>query len=501
LEVEMSSKYLRRDAPTASAAIRAKLDHPVVDADGHMIEFGPAFFEYLKDVAGPAVRDRFVARLDAGGWDTLSPAERQHRRLARPSSWTLPTRNTLDRATAMLPRLFRARMDDFGLDFSVVYSTMGLGLIGLPDDELRQATCRAMNTMVAELYRDQADRMTPVALIPAHTPQEAIAELEHAVRTLGLKAAMVCSNVRRPIAAAVEASPDAAPWATWMDTLCMESPYDYDPVWAKCQELKVAVTAHTPSVGHGSRVVTYQYIHNHVGSFAAAGEAFAKALVLSGVTKRFPKLHFAFLEGGVAWASELYAGLVGHCGKRNPTVIDNYDPRHIDRSMLADLFAEFGEGLVNSRPDPDDPVWQRWPGGWHQHNDTTIAHELDALGIKRAEDLRPLFEPNFYFGCEADDPLVSVGFDRRLNPFGSRLKATFSSDIGHWDVPDMNDVLAEAYELVEHDLLDMDEFREFTFVYPATLHAGMNPDFFKGTVVEGAVNEMLARAPAAAATR
>ena len=108
----------------------------------------------------------------------------------------------------------------------------------------------------------------------------------------------------------------------------MESPYDYDPVWAKCVELKVAVTAHASSVGFGSRVCTVHYIHNHVGSFAAAGEAFAKALVLGGVTKRFPKLHFAFLEGGVAWASELYAGLVGHCGKRNPTVIGNYDPHN-----------------------------------------------------------------------------------------------------------------------------------------------------------------------------
>jgi predicted TIM-barrel fold metal-dependent hydrolase len=485
----MTSKYLHRGAPTASAKIREKLGHPVVDADGHMIEFGPAFFEHLKAIAGPSVRDRFIARLEAGGWDKLAPDERRRRRIARPSSWTLPTRNTLDRATAMIPALFRARMDDFGLDFTIVYSTMGLGLIHIPDDELRQASCRAMNAMVADLYRDQRDRMTPVALIPAHTPDEAIAELEYAVRTLGLKAVMVCSNVRRPI--------DATPDATWMDTLCMESPYDYDPVWAKCMELGVAVTAHTPSVGYGSRVCTYMYVHNHVGSFAAAGEAFAKALVLSGVTKRFPKLHFAFLEGGVAWASELYAGLVGHCGKRNPTVIANYDPKNIDRAMLADLFAEFGQNMVTGRPDPDDPVWQRWPGGWYQHEDELIARELEALGITKAEDLRPLFEPNFYFGCEADDPLVSVGFDGRLNPFGARLKATFSSDIGHWDVPDMTEVLAEAYELVEHELIDLETFREFTFVNPAMLHAGMNPGFFKGTVVESAVAELLAEKPAA----
>jgi hypothetical protein len=246
-------------------------------------------------------------------------------------------------------------------------------------------------------------------------------------------------------------------------------------------------------MGHGGRVTTNHYIYNHVGSFAAAGEAFAKAVVLGGVPRRFPQLTFAFLEGGVAWASELYAGLVGHCGKRNPRLIGNYDPRAIDLEQLADLFAEYGKGLVDRRPDPKDPAFPRWPGGWLWHEDDLIARELERAGIMSAEDLRPLFEPNFYFGCEADDPLVGLGFDTRLNPFGAKLKPIFSSDVGHWDVPDMNEVLAEAFELVEHAVLNEDEFREFVFVNPALLHARMNPDFFTGTCVEDAVAALLRR--------
>jgi hypothetical protein len=212
---------------------------------------------------------------------------------------------------------------------------------------------------------------------------------------------------------------------------------------------------------------------------------------LSGVTQRFPTLNFAFLEGGVAWATELYAGLVGHCSKRNPMVIGNYDPRNIDLELLADLLGEYGQGLVAGRPDPHDPDLVRSPNGWHAFKDDLIAHELDALGIKSAEDLRPLFEPNFFYGCEADDPLVSVGFDQRLNPFGARLKAMFSSDIGHWDVPDMTEVLEEAYELVERELLDERDFEEFVFKNPALLHAKMNPDFFKGTIIEDDVSQLL----------
>jgi hypothetical protein len=346
--------------------------------------------------------------------------------------------------------------------------------------------------MFSDIFHDQADRMTPVAAIPAHTPDEAIAELDHAVQVLGLKAAMITSNIRRPIEAVSEKHPELGRHACFMDTLCMESPYDYDPLWARCIQHKVAVTSHTPATGYGSRVVSYQYVHNHVGSFAASGEAFAKALVLSGVTRRFPNLNFAFLEGGVAWASELYAGLVSHCGKRNSKSIRNYDPRNIDAEALADLFAQYGDGMVAGRPDPKDPDFLRSPVGWNQLKDDLIAHELDALAIESAEDLRPLFENNFYFGCEADDPLVALAFNRKMNPFGSRLKAMFSSDIGHWDVPDMTRVLEEAYELVENALLDEAEFRDFVFVNSASLHAGMNPDFFKGTVVEQDVKALLA---------
>ena len=398
----------------------------------------------------------------------------------------------------MLPRLFRSRMDEFGLDFSVVYSSLALIIIREEDEEMRRGTCRALNTMFADIFADQRDRMTPVATIPANTPEEAIAELDHAVKVLGLKAVLINSNVKRPIPYVMEKAPKVASHGGWIDTLCIDSPYDYDPVWAKCMELKVAVTSHSPSSGWGARVATNHYIHNHVGSFAAAGEAFAKALVLGGVTKRFPALNFAFLEGGVAWATELYAGLVGHCEKRNPSAIGNYDPSNIDRALLADLFAEYGRGLVNGRPDPADPDLTRLPVGRYWAEDELIAHELDNLGIASGEDLRPLFEPNFYFGCEADDPLVALGFDAKYTPFGARLKAMFSSDIGHWDVVDMGEVLEEAYELVEHGLLNDADFRDFAFAYPAMLHAGMNPDFFKGTAVEADVSKLLSGRPAVA---
>jgi hypothetical protein len=69
--------------------------------------------------------------------------------------------------------------------------SIGLFLVHLGDDELRGTACRALNKLHADSFREYSDRMTPVAVIPMHSPAEAIAELEYAVGTLGLKAAVM----------------------------------------------------------------------------------------------------------------------------------------------------------------------------------------------------------------------------------------------------------------------------------------------------------------------
>jgi hypothetical protein len=59
----------------------------------------------------------------------------------------------------------------------------------------------------------------------------------------------------------------------------------------------------------------------------------------------------------------------------------------------------------------------------------------------------------------------------------------FSSDIGHWDVPDMAGVVAESYELVEDGHLTAGQWRRFTFDNPYELFTRVNPSFFDGTAV------------------
>ena len=129
-------------------------------------------------------------------------------------------------------------------------------------------------------------------------------------------------------------------------------------------------------------------------------------------------------------------------------------------------------------------------------NGTGGVEDLDDYArcrITRKEDIHDLYVPRFYFGCEADDPLNAWAFNRRANPMNARLNALFSSDIGHFDVPDMTAVVPEAYELVEHGLLSDDDFRDFMFTNAVRFWGEVNPDFFRGTVVEKAAAEVLAQ--------
>src|SRR5438309_1944230 len=284
-----------------SAAVRAQLDHPVIDGDGHWLEPVPIFLDYLREVAGSTVVERFrkmaTAHIDRG-WYDMTPAERLDRRPTRPTWWGEPA-NTLDRATAMIPKLFYERLDDFGIDFAMLYTSLGLFHIANPDEELRRAIARAVNRMNAEMFRPYAHRIAPAAVVPVHTPQEAIDEATYAVRELGMKVIMIANHVRRPVPAFARQASDPTQVRHFVDSLAYESPYDYDPLWARCVELKVAVTAHSGSMGWMGRESVNSFTFNHIGHFATASHAFAKALILGGVVHRFPSLRFAMLEGGV----------------------------------------------------------------------------------------------------------------------------------------------------------------------------------------------------------
>ncbi|HLX37025.1 MAG TPA: amidohydrolase family protein [Candidatus Binataceae bacterium] len=475
----------------SSKEIRKRIGHPVVDADGHWLEFGPSINDYMKEVAGADAVTSFRRR---GGYVVkslaMTPEERAQTRRAQEAFWGVPAKNTLDRATAMLPRLLYDRLDEFGFDFTVLYPTAGLALGYIPEDEVRRASCRAFNMYIAHQFGEFSDRMTPAAAIPMHTPQEAIAELDYVVKELGLKVIVMTSMVPRAIPALDPnlQNPEMRRWGTYADVFGIDSPYNYDAVWAKCVELGVMPTFHAGTRGAGYRTSPTNFVYNHIGHFAVAGEAVAKGLFLGGVTRRFPTLKFAFLEGGVGWACSLYSDLIGHWKKRNRDALEEVNPANLDRKLIHELFARFGGNQLASQLEASAIFEGLGATGTGNVKDLD---DFSACGIKRAEDIRDLFTRNFYFGCEADDPINAWAFNARVNPYKARIKTLLGSDIGHFDVVNMNEVLEEAYELVDDGLISEEDFREFTFLNPVRFWAEGRPDFFKGTVLESEASSAL----------
>ena len=463
-----------------SITIKQSLAHPVIDADGHWLEYWPVVGEFMRQVGGEAAsRAISISGQHARHALKINPKQRRKKNIPQEAFWGVPTLNTVDRATAMMPTLLYDRLDEIGIDFAIMYPTGGLGIPRISDDEARLAGSKAFNTYCAEVFSPFCDRMTPAAVVPMHHPDEAIEVLEHAVLDLGLKAVYMNSLIERQIEA--PQSP-VANGGYWFDVLGLDSAYDYDRVWEKCRELKVSPTFHRGSRGRALRISPSNFTYNHIGHFAAAGEATCKALFLGGVTRRFPDLNFAFLEGGVGFACLLYADLIGHWQIRSKEGLAMTDPAHLDLPLLRELAEKYGGAeMVAALADGQGINMENGP-------DTTgHLEDLDDYSrceIRQVDDIRRLFVDRFYFGCEADDPANAWAFSEAHNPMGAKLKALYGSDIGHFDVPDMLGVLPEAYELVEDELITHDDFADFVFGNAVRLWGETNPDFFAGTSVE-----------------
>jgi hypothetical protein len=232
-----------------------------------------------------------------------------------------------------------------------------------------------------------------------------------------------------------------------------------------------------------------------MGHFANAQEFLCRTLLMGGVTRRFPQQRFSFLEGGVAWAAMLFAAVISHWQKRNADALRS----HLTASSYSEAETEEFQALVRRYGGQileragtqvlrrvEDWLWDQ-PGEGGPDDD-----DWAAIGVTSKEDFIDRFVVPFAFGAESDDPLTVTAFTR-ANPLAARLKVLFSSDMGHFDVPDLLGILGEAHEGVDAGWMTRQDFRDFTFTNPARFFTDMNPQFFSGTRIEGAVTELLSR--------
>ena len=121
---------MQTNGHTEARKLHSRLSHPVIDADGHWIEYAPIMREEFRRIGGEAAAEAYdIASQRVPNSLKMTLAERRRRRVGQEAFWGSPCENVLDRATAMLPRLMYERLDDLGIDFSVVYPTAGLQFV------------------------------------------------------------------------------------------------------------------------------------------------------------------------------------------------------------------------------------------------------------------------------------------------------------------------------------------------------------------------------------
>lgn len=146
----------------------------------------------------------------------------------------------------------------------------------------------------------------------------------------------------------------------------------------------------------------------------------------------------------------------------------------LDLPLINDLEANFLGGPRGELSDPPPHIKYAW-------SDTEAALET-AVEQHRSTPADAFLVP-YAQPATGGPTMPTLG--------AAALRPIYGSDIGHFDLSDMRDAAAEAWELVEKGVLDEETFRDFVFTHPVQLKAEANPDFFKGSAVEGAVATLL----------
>lgn len=115
------------------------------------------------------------------------------------------------------------RMDEEGIRKSILYPTLGLFLCEIKEAELFSAHCRAYNRWILDFCSNTSGRLVPVVQISLEEdPQKAAQELEDCVKAGAKGGFFLPFNWQRK-------SPGHP---------------DYDPLWAKAQELEIPLAIH-----------------------------------------------------------------------------------------------------------------------------------------------------------------------------------------------------------------------------------------------------------------
>jgi aminocarboxymuconate-semialdehyde decarboxylase len=249
-----------------------------------------------------------------------------------------------------------ADMERLGIDVQVI-SPVPVMLCYWAEANAAQAFARMQNGYCADIVSRHPDRFKGMATVPLQDTGLAIAELRHAVETLGLKAVEI---------------------GTFPGGRDLDHP-DVFPFFEACADLDVSVFVHPAGQVVGQERMGDYYLPNIVGNPLETAMSISR-FILGGVAERLPNLRVLWSHGGGAFAFVL--GRLTH----------GWNIRDEARAHATKAPIEYAKTF------------------WYDtitHSPDALHYVLDALGNDRM-----VIGTDFPFGMGEKDP---VGFLDRCN--------------------------------------------------------------------------------------
>jgi aminocarboxymuconate-semialdehyde decarboxylase len=164
-------------------------------------------------------------------------------------------------------------MDALGVDVQVLSVTPTTYLYN-QDASLCAATSTIQNDQMAKHIAAHPTRFMGIATLPMQAPERAADELKRAMTKLGLRGAMIASNIAGKN---------------------LDDP-NLEPLWATAEELGAFIFVHPYNMAAADRTTSY-YLANLIGNPLDTTIA-AACLFFGGVMDRYPKLKVCLAHGG-----------------------------------------------------------------------------------------------------------------------------------------------------------------------------------------------------------
>lgn len=223
-------------------------------------------------------------------------------------------------------------MDRMGVDIQVISENLPQSCYWADGAEAAEMA-RACNDAFAEFVAFRPDRFVAIGVVPLQDVPRAVRELERAVTRLGLKGAVVSTNIRNRD---------------------LGEPR-FHRFWAKAEALGVPIFLHPQGFTHPDRMQKF-FLSNSIAQPLEETLAMA-SLIHEGVMDRFPKLKLCIPHGG--GFLPFYSGRVDRAFEIRPEASENiskppsaymrrflYDTVIFDRAMLTYLVNKVGAGRV-----------------------------------------------------------------------------------------------------------------------------------------------------------